>query len=207
MNEQICFVRSDATKFIVDESAYSLEATLADVKHLLCDDCFMMSGYDDDILRRPERPARQPLAFVSVVVAHCSIVKRICQDRPYRVGVPRSVVRLQSLPVQLLGDREHRSGFAVCLEDPRNDLRFFGVDGEHACPLLMGVPVRAATAVPFSIACTGEGDGRNTLGGHLPLQLGEHKDDLQHSFADCRRCVELFVFGDEGDMEILQLRV
>lgn len=46
MNEQICFVRSDATKFIVDESAYSLEATfpLSSEKTI---DGNMMIGFSD----------------------------------------------------------------------------------------------------------------------------------------------------------------
>ena len=46
MNEQICFVRSDATKFIVDESAYSLEATfpLSSEKTI---DGKMMIGFAD----------------------------------------------------------------------------------------------------------------------------------------------------------------
>ena len=46
MNEQICFVRSDATKFIVDESAYSLEATfpLSSEKTI---DGNMMIGFAD----------------------------------------------------------------------------------------------------------------------------------------------------------------
>lgn len=46
MYEQICFVRSDATKFVVDESAYSLEATFPLLSEKAIDDS-MLIGFSD----------------------------------------------------------------------------------------------------------------------------------------------------------------
>ena len=81
MYEQICFVRSDATKFVVDESAYSLEATFPLLSEKAIDDSMMIGFSDIDynyqiykIINKQEDPFGKS---VEVYAEHAGMIELI----------------------------------------------------------------------------------------------------------------------------------
>jgi len=149
-----------------------------------------------------------PLAAGMDVVDVLPDVPRVGEHRAHGVGVPGLAAPGEYAGlIHLLGHIEQGLILFVKFGHLLDGLGLMPNDGECAAVLVPGVPVWDTPAVPLAIVGPGEHDGTDTLGGHLPLQLGEDEDDLQHGLANSGAGVELLVLGDEGDAQLLELIV
>ena len=114
-----------------------------------------------------------------------------CADRG---GIPRLAAPGEYTGVvHVLGNVEQRLVLFVELGHLFDGLGLVLNDGESAAVLVPCVPIRNTPTVPLAVVGSGQHDGRDTLGGHLPLQLGEDENDLQHGLANSGAGVELLV--------------